>query len=277
MVKNNRYICKSNDMKETQQLLHSLYAIHAPTGCEWQLICFVRDYLSANVSEAEVRMDSWGNLYVTKGKSDVGYPLLCCHLDQVQTVHSEDFEVHEEDGMLYGWSNSRQCREGLGADDKNGIWVCLRCLEMCEHLKVFMAVGEEKGCIGSNRADMEFFADCLYALEPDCKGDKEIHTNLRGIPCASMEFEAALEVERHGYTFTEGKTTDLLALTLNGLGVSCANIPVGYYLPHKDEEYTVVAELEHCLDFVRHTVQTLRCRYPHEYKTETQKMIEKLA
>ena len=27
---------------------------------------------------------------------------------------------------------------------------------------------------------------------------------------------------------------------------------------------------------VRHTIQTLCCRYPHEYKTETQKMIEKL-
>ena len=263
-------------MNEEHQLLHRLYAVHAPTGCEWHLICLVRDYLSANVPDAEVRMDGWGNLYVTKGTSDYGYPLLCCHLDQVQTVHSEDFEVCEEDGMLYGWSANRQCREGLGADDKNGIWVCLRCLETCEQLKVFMAVGEEKGCIGSNRADMEFFADCLYALEPDCRGGKEIHTNLRGIPCASTEFEEALEVERYGYTITEGKTTDLLALTLNGLGVSCANIPAGYYLPHKDEEYTIVEELEHCLDFVRHTVQTLRCRYPHEYRTETQKMIEKL-
>ena len=255
-------------------LLHQLYTTHAPTGCEWPLIRLVRDYLAANVPEAEVRMDGWGNLYITKGAADGGYPTLCCHLDQVQTVHSDDFEVREEDGTLYGWSPSRQCREGLGADDKNGVWVCLRCLEACQRLKVFMAVGEEKGCIGSNRADMAFFADSLYALEPDCKGGEEIHTNLRGIPCASAEFEAALEAERHGYAITDGKSTDLLPLMLNGLGVSCANISAGYHLPHKDEEYTVMAELEHCLDFVRHTVQTLRCRYPYAYKTETQRMIE---
>lgn len=258
------------------QLLHQLYTTHAPSGREWSLICLVRDYLSMHVPEAKVKMDGWGNLYITKGTAERGYPTLCCHLDQVQTEHSKDFEVRKEEGVLYGWSTSRQCREGLGADDKNGIWVCLRCLKECEQLKVFMAVGEEKGCIGSNRADMTFFADSLYVLEPDCKGGQEIHTNLRGIPCASAEFETALEAERHGYIITDGKSTDLLALTLNGIGVSCANIPAGYYLPHKDEEYTVLAELEHCLDFILHTVQELRSRYPHEYKTETQKMIENL-
>lgn len=106
-----------------------------------------------------------------------------------------------------------------------------------------MAVGEEKGCIGSNRADMSFFADSLYVLEPDCKGGKEIHTNLRGIPCASKDFEDALEAEANGYTITDGKGSDIFVLTLNGIGVSCANIPAGYHLPHKDDEYTIVAEL----------------------------------
>lgn len=82
--------------------------------------------------------------------------------------------MRQEGDKLYGWSELNQRNEGLGADDKNGIWVCLRCLEECPHLKVFMAVGEEKGCIGSNHADMSFFADSLYVLEPDCKGGEEI-------------------------------------------------------------------------------------------------------
>ena len=94
-------------MKETYQLLRQLYATHAPTDCEWPLIRLVRDYLATNVPEAEVRMDGWGNLYITKGTADRGYPTLCCHLDQVQTVHSDDFEVREEEGTLYGWSPSR--------------------------------------------------------------------------------------------------------------------------------------------------------------------------
>lgn len=285
------------------ELLKQLYTIHSPFYREWPMICFIHEYIRQHVPEADVQMDSWGNLYVVKGEGLKvkdnelkGYPTLVCHLDQVQELHSDDFCVKEEDGTLYGWSEKNQQREGLGADDKNGIWVCLRCLEECQHLKVFMAVGEEKGCIGSNHADMSFFADSLYVLEPDCKGGEEIHTNLKGIPCASPDFEQALldanaplgrrtlatigtqecSTFNVQYSITPGKGSDIFALTLNGIGVSCANIPAGYHLPHKDDEYTVIAELEHTLAFIQHFVTTERRRFPHTYKTYTQQMIEGL-
>lgn len=257
------------------QLLIQLYTIHAPTCYEWPMISFVREHINRYIPEAKIWMDKLGNLYITKGEVGVGYPTLACHLDQVQILHSDDFEVREEDGLFYGWSEQNQRREGLGADDKNGIFVCLRCLEECPRLKVFMAVGEEKGCIGSNRADMSFFCDSLYVLEPDCKGGEEVHTNLRGIPCSSDDFENALQVEKYGYVITDGKSSDILALTLNNIGVSCVNIPAGYYQPHKDDEYTVVAELEKCLSSVLSTINTLDKRFPHIYKSETQLMAEK--
>lgn len=260
-------------------LLTQLYAIHAPTGHEWQLICFIREYISEHVPKAEVQMDSWGNLYITKGKTSVGYPTLVCHLDQVQTLHSEDFDVRQEEGTLYGWSKANQQREGLGADDKNGIYICLRCLEECPCLKVFMAVGEEKGCIGSNRADMSFFADSLYVLEPDCKGGEEIHTLLRGVPCASPDFEQALfqcTIHDSQFIITPGKGSDILALTLNGIGVSCANIPAGYHNPHKDDEYTVIAELEKSYNIIKYFVLEEKRKFPHIFKTETQREIERM-
>ena len=274
-------------------LLKQLYCIHSPFYREWPMICFIREYIRQHVPEAEVQMDSWGNLYIRKcadsslftlhSSLPTGYPTLACHPDQVQELHSEDFEVRQDGDRLYGWSEKNQQREGLGADDKNGIWVCLRCLEDCPRLKVFMAVGEEKGCIGSNHADMSFFADSLYVLEPDCKGGTEIHTNLKGIPCASTDFEQALHETwvasftppfgGDGGGLTPGKGSDIFALTLNGIGVSCANIPAGYHLPHKDDEYTVIAELEHTLAFIQHFVTTERRRFPHIYKTYTQQMI----
>ena len=278
-------------------LLKELYAIHSPSYYEWQMIQFVRSWIAGHVPEAEVRMDEWGNLYIKKdfnvndndnlNGNEKGFPTLVCHLDQVQDVHSEDFCVKEENGTLYGWSEANQQREGLGADDKNGIWICLRCLEECPRLKVFMAVGEEKGCIGINHADMSFFADSLYVLEPDCKGGEEIHTNLKGITCASPEFEQTLlQFIIHNSSSSEatesitkfiispGKGSDIFALTLSGIGVSCANIPCGYHLPHKDDEYTVIAELEHSLAYIRHFATTEHRRFPHVYKTDTQKMIE---
>ena len=258
------------------QLLKQLYVIHSETGREWPMIQLVREYVSKNIPESTIRFDKLGNLYITKGEAGIGYPTLACHLDQVQKIHSEDFEVRQDGDILYGWSEQSQQREGLGADDKNGIWICLRCLEECPRLKVFMAVGEEKGCIGSNRADMSFFKDSLYVLEPDCKGGTEIHTNLRGIPCASLEFEKTLQVEQHGYVITEGKGSDILALTLNNIGVSCANIPAGYYQPHKDDEYTVISELEHSLSYIKLLLVSNDQRFPHHYVTETQKIIEEI-
>lgn len=267
-------------------LLKQLYCIHSPFYREWPMICFIREYIRQHVPEAEVQMDGWGNLYIaslgpSKGRGEFGCPTLVCHLDQVQTIHSEDFEVRQENGILYGWSETNQQREGLGADDKNGIYICLRCLEECPRLKVFMAIGEEKGCIGSNRADMSFFADSLYVLEPDCKGGEEIHTNLKGIPCASTDFEQALlevnsqlSIVNCQFAITPGKGSDIFALTLNAIGVSCANIPAGYHNPHKDDEYTVIAELEHTLSFIRHFVTTEHRRFPHVFKTYTQQMVE---
>ncbi|MBR6843081.1 MAG: hypothetical protein IKM77_12390 [Prevotella sp.] len=43
-------------------------------------------------------------------------------------------------------------------------------------------------------------------------------------------------------------------MTLNSIGVSCANIPAGYHNPHKDDEYTVIAELENSYRFIKHFV-----------------------
>ena len=255
-------------------MIRQLYSIHSITGYEWPMITFIQEYVSNHIPEAIVIMDRLGNLYIQKGESEVGYPTLTCHLDQVQKVHSADFEVRQDGDMLFGWSEQNQQREGLGADDKNGIYICLRCLEMCSRLKVFMSVGEEKGCIGSNRADMSFFHDSLYVLEPDCKGNEEIHVNLRGIPCASNEFVKALKAEENGYVITEGKSSDILSLTLNGIGVSCANIPAGYHQPHKDDEYTIISELEHSLDYISSFISNEKRRFPHIYKSETQLMAE---
>lgn len=305
------------------KLLEALYNIYAPTGREWPMIEFVLRFLDTQVPEAQYQLDAWGNIYIKKSRrrkeNDVqqleGYPTLCCHLDQAQKIHSEEFKVKirtscdrseeksydkrelgsneandlsdgdekillnsgldvSNDVELFGWSETQKSMEGLGADDKNGIWICLRVLQQCDHLKVFMSVGEEKGCWGSNRADLSFFKDSLYILEPDCKGGEEIRTLLKGVPVASKEFEEALQADKFGYVITEGKTTDILPLTISGVGVSCANLPCGYHNPHKADEYCNVSELAKCLDFVLHTVRNLNSKFPHKYITPTRKWVE---
>lgn len=97
-------------------LLRQLYETYAPTGREWPMICFVRDFIATHVPQAHIDMDNWGNLYITKGEAPIGYPTLCCHLDQAQKVHSNDFEVRECDGILIRWSAlSCAIHQNLGA------------------------------------------------------------------------------------------------------------------------------------------------------------------
>lgn len=40
----------------------------------------------------------------------------------------------------------------------------------------------------------------------------------------------------------------------NGLEVSCVNLSCGYYEPHTDNEYTILADLCKCYRFVRHII-----------------------
>ena len=86
--------------EEERSILYQLYAIHSVTYREWPMISFVREYVSKRIPEAEIRMDCLGNLYIKKGEPGNGYPTLACHLDQVQKIHSDDFEVHQDDDML---------------------------------------------------------------------------------------------------------------------------------------------------------------------------------
>jgi len=70
----------------------------------------------------------------------------------------------------------------------------------------------------------------------------------------SNEFISAIDVRKYGYKPAQGLNTDVAALKRNGLEVSCINLSCGYYEPHTDNEYTVVADLCKCYRFVRHII-----------------------
>ena len=61
-------------------------------------------------------------------------------------------------------------------------------------------------------------------------------------------------VYTYGYKPAQGLATDVAALKRNGLEVSCVNLSCGYYEPHTDNEYTILADLCKCYRFVRHII-----------------------
>jgi di/tripeptidase len=244
------------------KLLKRLYEIHSPSGQEKRIRNFIENYISENIPDARFETDAIGNLYVVKGKSET-YPCVAAHLDQVQRFHSKDFRAVETRDIIFGYSPSKRRQEGLGADDKNGIWIALQCLKKFDAIKTVFFVGEEVGCVGSNAADLAFFSDCRFVIEPDRRGHGDLITQISWQTMCSKEFLADIQPERFGYTPEEGMMTDIEILRDNGLPLSCINLSCGYYEPHTDHEFTVKKDLLNCLDFVQHIIEYCTGTYPH--------------
>ena len=218
----------------------------------------------ANRVGAHTETDKAGNLLITKGVSDT-YPCVAAHMDQVQRRYSRDYRVVQFGDTVMGWSDSMHSMQGLGADDKNGIFIALYCLQKYDAIKVAFFVEEEVGCIGSASCDLSFFADCRFIIQPDRKGASDLITEMSVGKVASDEFIQAIQpgAALFGYREAEGTITDVGTLVENGVGISCINLSCGYYNAHTAEEVTVLSELENCLRFVTWIIDNCTERYEY--------------
>ncbi len=244
-------------------LLKKLYAIHSPSSKEGNMIAFLTSYLHT-IPEVTLAMDDYGNLYASKGESET-YPCVVAHLDQVQKIHSKDFKAIETKHIIFGYSPSNHSFEGVGADDKNGILICLEALKKYDRMKCVFFREEEIGCRGSLSCDMEFFNDCRFVIQCDRRGNSDLITTIGGTDLCSNEFIKAINPEEWGYKETQGMMTDVETLKENELAVSAINISCGYFNPHTDEEITVKHDLEKCWKLVQHIIEDCTDTYPHEF------------
>lgn len=255
------------------ELLINLYEIYSPSGGEKRMKKFIRRWIRRNVPEAVIVNDQKGNIYVTKGIADT-YPCIVSHVDQVQDTHSKDFKVYNCDGILCAYSKKNKQQEGLGADDKNGIWVCLKALEYFDIVKCAFFVEEEIGCGGSSVANLEFFSDCRFVLQCDRRNGSDLINVASWTELCSDEFLEATNYQAYGYTPKNGMMTDVMTLKESGVNVSMLNISCGYYEPHTDNEVTVFEELENCRDFVFNIIENCTDVYPHKHELQVYQPIK---
>ncbi len=245
------------------KLLKKLYQIHSPSGREGKLIRFICNWVKYNVPDACIALDqTTGNLYITKGVAET-YPVLCAHLDQVQRKYPRDYTVVQTDHIIFAYSPKTRTYCGLGADDKNGIWIALKSLQKFPILKVCLFVSEEVGCIGSSHADMDFFKDARFVIQADRRNAHDLVANIGFTELCSDEFLADIPYQKYGYAITDGLSTDVGQLKENGLEVSCINLSTGYYEPHSDREYTVITDLLNCKAFIENVIMVCTKVYAH--------------
>lgn len=246
------------------KLLTDLYRISSPSRKEKEMIRFIVNRLKR--MSVAYHIDKYGNIFATKGHAQT-YACIVAHTDEVHSKRSAGYEViNFRDTVIFGFDTYKNQFEGIGADDKNGIWICLKCLEEYDDIKCVFFMGEEEGCIGSNYADMSFFNDCRYVLQCDRKGNSDFITSILGIELCSSKFVKDINLRSHDYKNTHGMQTDVATLKQRGLHISCANISCGYYNPHSSEEYTRIVDLQKCLHLVKYIIETCTNVYVHHYK-----------
>lgn len=245
------------------KLLKKLYEISSPSNQEQEMQSFITSLLKG--AGIPYTQDKKGNIYATKGESDT-YPCVVCHIDEVHRFKGVGYKVAETDGVLYGFNSKSMSFEGIGADDKNGIWVCFKALSKFDIIKCAFFVAEETGCNGSRNADMTFFDDCRFVLQCDRKGSSDFITDASCVELCSDEFIKDADISKFGYKEASGMMTDVMQLKENGLNVSACNISCGYYNPHTNTEMTRISDLMNCLNLVFHIINTCTKVYDHKYK-----------
>ena len=245
------------------ELLKSLYKVFSPSMNEKKMRRFIKRHINNNIGGVTIVQDKAGNLLITKGESD-SYPCICAHMDQVQHLHPKDFTCVENDDVIFGYSPKERKQCGLGADDKNGLFIAPECLASYDAIKCAFFVGEEIGCNGSGAVDVSFFDDCRYCIQVDRRGNSDMVTSIYSEMC-SDGFIHDVDCQSHGYEISDGLMTDVAELRERGVEVSCINLSCGYYEPHTDYEFTSKSDLQKCYDFVCHIIENCTKKYEYEY------------
>lgn len=136
--------------------------------------------------------------------------------------------------------------------DRVGCYIALEALKRYENIKVALFVSEEIGMVGSSAVDIEFFKDCMFAFEPDRRGNDEVINNTNGTDVFGDEFHEYIKplMAEYNYKIGSGTATDVGVLVKRGIGIAALNIGCGYYDAHSKEEKVCLSDVENCMNLL---------------------------
>jgi len=236
---------------------------------EERMITFLEEWLTKN--NIPFFTDTHGNVYATKNtdlKEDDFYPCVVSHTDTVHSISNINIleKVLPNSGGELKFSltsvDDKGKPNGIGGDDKCGVYICLRLLLELPNVKAAFFVSEEIGCVGSLEADKDFFKNVGYAIQFDAPENWMVTYTCMGIQLFDMKsdfFEKCDNVLTEGFTrkeYLRHPYTDVYALK-HLFDFSCMNFSCGYYNYHRKDEYVVVEDVENALDIGKKMIEKL--------------------
>ncbi len=210
----------------------------APTGSKYEAVKkdFLINLLETTLSDVEI-YEKEGNIYAIKGKAD-NYPTIVAHYDTAQEYHP-GLEIIVKGSWMFGFDTVEAEQCGIGADDSVGVYFAIEMLKRLDVCKVALFYGEERGCIGSGKCDMDFFEDSSIVTQLDRRSYTNDFINYtNGVTTFNKEHCKAITplLEKYGYHLNSGSCTDVGKLRQRGLKVSSHNLSCGYFNEHTDRE-----------------------------------------
>lgn len=259
-----------NTLNINKPLLKKVLSVQTKSKKDDDMITFLKAYIT-NDLRLEYEEDDYGNIYVTKGESDI-YPCIVAHTDTVHAlIDDKNFQVKEIKNNLYAFDAEEIEQVGIGGDDKVGIYLALELVSNLNKIKAVFYRDEEIGHLGSDfsiKNKIDFYKNVGFIVEGDRKGAHDFITKSSGIKLCSNKFieDVTPIAKKYNYKETTGVSTDVDTLVRHGVGISCANISVGYYRPHTSKEVVDILDVNNAYNFACALFKSMgETKYEYEY------------
>lgn len=199
-----------------------------------------------------------GKSIYKKGKFDI---ILSAHLDQVKTNGKAIKFFMNDQGYIGGFNKDWE-QTSLGADDKNGIWIILKALEIYGNdVSFIISEGEETGLIGIHNLDAKgILKDMLSETDTQCivldrKGNFEILNSGGSCKYCKTLAQDMCNFLDNTYTVGSGSCSD--TQVLSGYCES-VNMSVAYFNPHSQNEVTDFKALQKIKNDVMYVLESFK-------------------
>lgn len=242
--------------------LYEVMQVPSYSRYEFRMITYIM--LWARKNNIDYNIDKKGNIYLTKGKLEEGefYPCVTSHMDTVQDKAKPYVLAGAELPLKTRRTKSTTTDEvrhevfvdgqGIGADDKTGVYISLQLMKRFDKIKAAFFVEEEIGMVGSKDLDVSFFDDVAYVVGWDSPDLHRAAWKCSGVRLFSRDlYENHLKkiVEKWGFTdkcFKSEPWTDVISIR-EKTGIMCMNFGNGGYLAHSTTEYIVIEHVDHAV------------------------------
>lgn len=202
-----------------------------------QLHNYLVDYLKGKGYD-EIQQDDEAFIYA-KGESPI---LMVAHLDTVHRELPQDVFYDEKQRVL--WSP-----QGIGGDDRAGVYGILKILEHCKPHVIFLHEEEVGGVGASWAANTLNIPKVNFMIELDRKGSDDAVF----YDCGNQEFQD--HILSFGFKLNYGSFSDISILSPEW-DIASVNLSIGYYNEHTPREFIKLDELDATVDKV---INIIKC------------------